>query len=83
MTFRTAHGQHLHPDLQPRTLSGVAAGKPGVQLDGFPYSYELVIADNASPDETGEVVQRFAERLPIRYLRHDENIGCLGTCNSS
>ena len=47
-----------------------------VQLDGFPYPYELVIADNASPDATGEIVQGFAERLPIRYLRHDENIGC-------
>ena len=47
-----------------------------VQLDGFPYPYELVIADNASPDDTGAVVQRFADRLPIRYIRHDENIGC-------
>ena len=46
------------------------------QLAGFPYPYELVIADNASPDATGEVVRGFADRLPIRYLRHDENIGC-------
>jgi len=46
-----------------------------VQLDGFPYAYELVIADNASPDATGAVVRDFAGRLPIRYLRHDENIG--------
>ena len=47
-----------------------------VQMTGFAYAYELVIADNASPDDTGEVVKRFAERLPIRYLRHEENIGC-------
>ena len=47
-----------------------------VQLDGFPYPYELVIADNASPDDTGAVVERFADRLPIRYVRHEENIGC-------
>jgi len=46
-----------------------------LQLDGFPYEYELVIADNASPDATGAVVRDFAGRLPIRYLRHDENIG--------
>ena len=45
------------------------------QLDGFPYPYELVIADNASPDDTGEIVQSFTDRLPIRYLRHDTNIG--------
>jgi glycosyltransferase involved in cell wall biosynthesis len=47
-----------------------------VQFDAFPYPYELVIADNASPDDTGAVVQRFADCLPIRYIRHDENIGC-------
>lgn len=45
------------------------------QLAEFPYPYELVIADNASPDDTREVVQSFAERLPIRYLRHESNIG--------
>jgi poly(ribitol-phosphate) beta-N-acetylglucosaminyltransferase len=45
------------------------------QLRDFPYSYEIVIADNASPDSTGEVVQAYADRLPIRYLRHDQNIG--------
>ena len=47
-----------------------------VQLAGFPYRFELVIADNASPDATGDVAHAFADRLPIRYLRHDENIGC-------
>jgi poly(ribitol-phosphate) beta-N-acetylglucosaminyltransferase len=46
-----------------------------IQLDGFPYAYELVISDNASPDGTAEVVRELAERLPIRYLRHNENIG--------
>ena len=46
------------------------------QLDGFAYPFELVIADNASPDTTGDVVRSFQDRLPIRYLRHDENIGC-------
>ncbi len=47
-----------------------------LQLQGFPYPFEIVIADNASPDRSGEVVQQFAHRLPIRYLRHDHNIGC-------
>ena len=76
-TFRhQATGQLLHPDLQPRRYLASLLESLVVQLDGFPYSYELVIADNASPDATGEVVRGFAERLPIRYLRHDENIGC-------
>jgi hypothetical protein len=47
-----------------------------LQLDGFAYPYELVVADNASTDATGEVAREFAGRLPIRYLRHAENIGC-------
>lgn len=47
-----------------------------VQLDGFAYPYELVVADNASTDATGEVAREFAGRLPIRYLRQAENIGC-------
>ncbi len=45
------------------------------QLAGFAYPYEIVIADNASPDATPQVVSRFTDRLPIRYLRHATNIG--------
>lgn len=58
-----------------RYLESLLAGLV-VQLEGFPYPFEIVIADNASPDATGEVVKRFQAELPIRYLRHDENIGC-------
>ncbi len=45
------------------------------QLAEFPYAYEIVIADNASTDATPEVVSQFTDRLPIRYLRHETNIG--------
>jgi hypothetical protein len=45
------------------------------QLAGFPYPYEIVIADNASTDRSAEVVQAFAGQLPIRYTRHAQNIG--------
>ncbi len=45
------------------------------QLATFPYPYEIVIADNASTDATPEVVSQFTDRLPIRYLRHAQNIG--------
>jgi hypothetical protein len=45
------------------------------QLDAFPHAYEIVIADNASSDDTPQVVQRFQSQLPIRHLRHAQNIG--------
>jgi hypothetical protein len=45
------------------------------QLQDFPYAYEVVIADNASPDDTASVVERFAAQLPIRSHRHATNIG--------
>ncbi len=57
-----------------RYLESLFASLAG-QLEAFPYSFEIVVADNASPDATGAVVQRFRSQLPIRYLRHDSNIG--------
>src|SRR5215471_12176422 len=37
---------------------------------------ELIISDNASPDDTSSVVQDFMARgLPARYIRNTENIG--------
>ena len=45
------------------------------QFADFPYSYEIVVSDNASPDDTQEVVSSFMPALPIRYLRQAENIG--------
>jgi abequosyltransferase len=37
---------------------------------------ELIISDNASPDETPSVVQGFVDRgLPVRYIRNAEDIG--------
>ena len=76
-----------HPDTEPllvsfciptfnrsRYLQSLLESLVG-QLNGFPYRFELVIADNASPDATPDVVAAFADRLPIRYLRHDTNIG--------
>jgi glycosyltransferase involved in cell wall biosynthesis len=39
------------------------------------FTYELLIGDNASEDETAEVVNRYEDRLAIRYIRRPENIG--------
>jgi glycosyltransferase involved in cell wall biosynthesis len=37
---------------------------------------ELIISDNASPDDTSQVVQKFIDTgLSVRYHRHPENIG--------
>lgn len=37
---------------------------------------ELIISDNASPDDTPSVVQDFVDRgLPARYIRNTQNIG--------
>lgn len=42
----------------------------------IPYNYEIVISDNASSDDTSEVVKSFiAKGLPIRYFRREENLG--------
>jgi GT2 family glycosyltransferase len=37
--------------------------------------YEIVIVDNASDDSTVEIVKEYKERLPIRLLENDENLG--------
>ncbi len=39
---------------------------------------EIVVSDNASTDETGDIVQQYAARDPrIRYIRQTENIGMM------
>lgn len=46
-----------------------------VQLADFPYSFEVFVGDNASPDHTPEVLEKYRERLPLRWHRHDSNVG--------
>src|SRR3954462_4072050 len=39
-------------------------------LDGFPFSWRIVIADNASTDTTPEIARRLSETLPaVSHLR--------------
>ena len=40
--------------------------------------FEVIVADDASPDETGEVLSALQG---IRYMRNGENLGFLQTCN--
>ena len=45
--------------------------------------YEIIIADNASEDDTSEIARAYAARNPfIRVLRHERNIGALQNFNT-
>lgn len=44
-------------------------------LAGFPYPFEVLVGDNASTDDTSDTVARFSSLLPLRYFRHDTNLG--------
>lgn len=44
------------------------------QIKVFPLSYEIVISDNHSTDNTREVVESFSD-LKIRYIRREKNHG--------
>jgi poly(ribitol-phosphate) beta-N-acetylglucosaminyltransferase len=44
-------------------------------LTEFPHSFEVLVADNCSEDNTQDVVARYLDRLPLRYTRHDSNLG--------
>jgi len=46
------------------------------QLEGFYGEVEVTVYDNASPDNTGEVVKAFlTKNVPLTYIRNSENIG--------
>lgn len=43
---------------------------------------EIIIADNASEDNTGQIVRSYVEEYPfMRYVRHDNNIGAVQNFN--
>lgn len=41
----------------------------------FCFSYELIVSDNASQDETQKVINRWESTLPIIFLQQNENVG--------
>lgn len=44
-------------------------------IGGLGFSYELLIGDNGSEDDTAEVVRAYEGQLAIRYFRRPENLG--------
>lgn len=44
-------------------------------FDKFSFSFEIIISNNASTDETDQVVEKFIDLLPIKYFKQDSNIG--------
>lgn len=51
-------------------------------LDQSFTDFELIISDNASTDETGEICRRYAAKDPrIRYIRQPRNIGLVPNHN--
>jgi glycosyltransferase involved in cell wall biosynthesis len=46
------------------------------QLESAKYPVEFIVSDNASLDDTGEIVQKYINQgMPIRYIRNEQNMG--------
>ena len=51
----------------------------GVLMQETNFNFELIIADDCSPDETESIVKNIVDTHPrghiIKYFRHDKNLG--------
>ncbi|MGB9510411.1 MAG: glycosyltransferase family 2 protein, partial [Candidatus Acidiferrum sp.] len=45
------------------------------------HDFELIVVDDGSTDDTGEVVSRFTDTR-LRYVRHEQNRGCSAAYNT-
>ena len=54
----------------------------GALIQNYP-NLEIVIADNASTDNTAEIVAKYLSKGNLKYVRHDSNIGALANHNSA
>lgn len=52
-----------------------------ISVAGHERDIEIVISDNASTDDTGDIARAFQETYPwIRYHRNEQNIGAVRNC---
>lgn len=63
------------PTHNEASTIGVLLWKTRNVLGEFERDYRLVVHDDASTDETPEVLQRYRRSLPLTILRSDERIG--------
>ncbi len=57
---------------------GVLLWKIRKVMADFERDYEVVVLDDASTDETGEVLQRYVAVLPLQILREENRLGYAG-----
>jgi glycosyltransferase involved in cell wall biosynthesis len=48
-------------------------------MAGFPHPFELVISTTPCTDDTPAIVERFLDKLPIRYIRHPKASAAIRT----
>lgn len=63
------------PTHNEASTIGVLLWKTRNVLGEFDRNYRLVVHDDASTDETAEVLQRYRRSLPLTILRSEERIG--------
>lgn len=54
----------------------------GALIQNYP-NLEIIISDNASTDDTPEIVAKYMSNKNLNYVRHDKNIGALANHNIS
>jgi GT2 family glycosyltransferase/glycosyltransferase involved in cell wall biosynthesis len=63
--------------------SGLTDGCLAAVADTLPAAFrgEVVVVDDASPDDTAAVLERWTAKLPLRVVRHEVNRGFVDSCN--
>ncbi|WP_293577703.1 glycosyltransferase family A protein [Phaeobacter sp.] len=46
-------------------------------IASLPWAVEIIVSDNASDDDTAEILAEVGERLPLRSLRQSTNVGAV------
>lgn len=52
-------------------------------LASLPFETEIIVSDNASTDNTLEILEKAQSRLPLRVLRQDTNLGAIANIHAA